>query len=95
MKAIFARKIATLEELKKITEVALREGISGQSVTVDEEVLLMDDVFQKFASDMLSDQTWISPKANCIRVVNKETGEKVLLMPEGYEYGRYSSLEII
>ena len=93
-KVLFARKIPTLEELKELTEQALREGKVGRIVTVDAEVTLTDHEFQNFGSDMLADQHWINPRANCMRVVNKDTGEKVLISPEGYQYGRYTSLEI-
>ena len=94
VKALFARKIATLEELKELTERALNEGKIGRTVTVDAEVTLTDNDFQNFANDMLADQPWINPRANCILVVNENTGERILLDPQGHVYGRYSSLEI-
>ena len=94
VKVLFARKIPTLEELRDLTEQAIREGKNGRTVTVDEEVTLTDKEFQSFASDMLADQSWINPRANCIRVINESTGEKVLIDSQGYQYGRYSSLEI-
>lgn len=94
VKVLFARKIPTLEELKELTEQALREGKVGRTITVDEEVTLTDKAFQSFASDMLADQLWINPRANCINVINKETGERVIIDPQGYRYGRYTSLEI-
>ncbi len=94
VKALFARKVPTLEELKEMTERALQEGKTGRTVAVEEEVTLTDQDFQCFANDLLADQPWINPQASCIRVINNDTGEKVLLSPEGYQYGRYTSLEI-
>jgi len=29
----------------------------------------------------------------CIRVINKDTGEKILTNPEGYDYPRYCAIE--
>ena len=94
MRALFARKIPTLEELRELTAQAIREGKVGRTVTVDEEITLTDKEFQNFASDMLADQPWINPRANCIRVVNQDTGERVIIDPQGYQYPRYTSLEI-
>ena len=94
VKVLFGRKISTLEELKELTAQALREGKTCRTVTVDEEITLTDKAFQNFASDMLADQTWINPSANCIRVINNKTGERAIIDPQGFQYGRYTSLEI-
>ncbi|UTW70378.1 hypothetical protein KHA80_07705 [Anaerobacillus sp. HL2] len=29
----------------------------------------------------------------CIRVINKDTGEKILSSTEGYDYSRYTAIE--
>lgn len=93
-KCLFGRKVPTLKELKEMTEIALKEGQKPKIYTVDEEVTLTDDEFKRFARDMLSDQPWINSALYCIRVVNERTGEKLIMLPEGYQYGRYTSLEI-
>lgn len=94
MRALFGRKIPTLEELKELTERAIKEGKIGRTYTVDEEVVLSDKDFKSFAADLLADQPWINPRANCIRVINEDTKETVLIDPQGYQYPRYTSLEI-
>lgn len=99
-KALFGRKIANLEELKELTQSVHRKGEIGYEVT--KEVTLTNDEFQQFASDFLQDQPWISPEdggsnkkggVRCIRVINQETGERVLINSEGYQYCRYTALE--
>ena len=94
MRALFGRKVATLDELKELTERAVGEGMTGRTYTVDEEVVLSDKDFKGFAADLLADQQWINPRANCIRVINEDTKETVLIDPQGYRYPRYTSLEI-
>ncbi len=95
-KAFFGRKIADLKELKALT------GEAGFAYQVTKEVLLSSKEFEQFASNFFDDQPWISPKdgginengeAKCIRVINKETGERVLVNSEGYSYPRYTALE--
>jgi len=95
-KAFFGRKVADLEELKALT------GEAGSAYQVTKEVLLSSKEFEQFASDFFQDQPWISPKdgginengeAKCIRVINKDTGERVLVNSEGYSYPRYTALE--
>jgi len=93
-KALFGRKISDLEELKRLTELAFREGKKGKDYTINKEVELEASDFQKFASNFLRDQPWIDKEDTCIRVKNKETGETVLVDPQGYDYPRYVSLEI-
>ena len=99
-KALFGRKIANLEELKELTQSVHRKGEIGYEVT--KEVTLTNDEFQQFASDFLQDQPWISPEdggsnkkgeIRCIRVINQETSERVLINSEGYGYPRYTALE--
>ena len=99
-KALFGRKIANLEELKELTLAVQHKGEIGYEVT--KEVMLTGDEFQQFASDFLQDQPWISPEdggsnkkggVRCILVINKETGERVLVSSEGYQYPRYTALE--
>lgn len=92
--SLFGRKISNLGELKTLTEQALREGKKGKAYSINKEVELENEDFQKFAVDFLRDQPWIEKEDTCIRVKNKETGETVLVDPQGYEYPRYVSLEI-
>ncbi|AEE92530.1 conserved protein of unknown function [Tepidanaerobacter acetatoxydans Re1] len=95
-KAFFGRKVADLEELKALT------GEASSAYQVTKEVLLSSKEFEQFASDFFQDQPWISPEdgginekreVRCIRVINKETGERVLVNSEGYNYPRYTALE--
>ena len=101
-KALFGRKVSGLEELKELTERAIAAGKTGEAYTVTREIVLSSGEFLKFAGDFLEDQPWITPedggsaesgKVRCIRVVNQETGEKVLINTEGYTYPRYTALE--
>ena len=102
MKALFGRKISNLEELKELTERAIAAGEIGEAYTVTREVKLSGQEFDKFAGDFFEDQPWISPEdggvnknreIRCIRVINRETGERVLVNSEGYTYPRYTALE--
>lgn len=103
MKALFGRKVCCLKELEELTERALNEGRQGQPYTITREVFLKDAEFKDFAQDFLKDQPWITAEdgginqneeVRCIRVVNIETGEKILQNGEGYSYGRYVGLEL-
>lgn len=102
MKALFGRKISNLVELKEITEEAMKQGQRGQTYIVTKEVELEDNDFHNFAKDFFNDQPWITEEdggvnsnreACCIRVINKDTGEKVLVNSEGYSYPRYTAIE--
>ncbi len=101
-KALFARKIANLEALKELTRAAFDDGKAGSLYQVTKEVQLTSEDFQQFASDFLQDQPWITredggvnkkKEIRCIRVINIETGERVLVNSEGYDYPRYTALE--
>lgn len=101
-KGLFARKIANLEALKELTRAALNEGKTGSFYQVTKEVQLTGEEFKQFASDFLQDQPWITredggvnkkKEVRCIRVINIETGERVLINSEGYDYPRYTALE--
>ena len=101
-KALFARKIADMEALKELTRTALEDGKTGSFYQVTKEVRLTGEEFQQFASDFLQDQPWITredggvntkKEIRCIRVINKDTGERVLVNSEGYDYPRYTALE--
>lgn len=103
MKALFGRKVTDLEKLKALTEAARRKGQQGQAYSVTREVMLADSDFSAFSGDFLEDQPWITREdggmneageIRCIRVVNKDTGEKVLVNTEGYDYPRYTGLEV-
>jgi hypothetical protein len=103
MRALFGRKICDLEELKELTDQAIQEGKEGQPYTVIREVILDDKDFREFAEDFLKDQPWILTKdggvnkegeIRCIRVVNRDTRDIVLVNAEGYDYPRYTGLEL-
>ena len=102
MKALFGRKVTTLQELRELTKLAKEDQMIGTLYEVVREVVLSDDEFNAFSNDMLADQPWIlksdggsndKGELRCIRVVNETTGEKVILDTEGHSYGRYSALE--
>jgi hypothetical protein len=102
MKAIFGRKMVNLEELKDATRIARNEGLTGTPYEVTKEIVLSDSDFRKFAEDLLEDQSWIdnsdggsnqNGEVRCIRVINQDTGQKVLTNNEGYTYPRYTSIE--
>ena len=101
-KALFARKITDLEALKELTRAAIDEGKTGSIYQVTKEVRLTGEEFKQFASDFFQDQPWITredggvntkKEIRCIRVINIETGERVLVNSEGYDYPRYTALE--
>jgi len=103
MRALFGRKVCNLKELKQLTERAIKEGKRGQPYTVIREVTLKDKDFKDLTNDFLKDQPWISKddggisnkgEIRCIRVTNIETDEKVLVNTEGYDYPRYTGLEM-
>jgi hypothetical protein len=103
MRALFGRKISDLDELKDRTAHLVKRGQKGQLYTITREVVLGDSDFSAFAEDLLEDQSWITKEdggtndageLKCIRVVNKDTGEKVLVNTEGYDYPRYTGLEL-
>lgn len=102
MKALFGRKFTDIKELREATENAKKRGIVGSNYAVIREVELSDHEFQKFCSDFLEDQPWIEKndggsnaagELRCIRVENVETGERILVNTEGYEYPRYTAIE--
>ncbi len=102
MRALFGRKVSGLTELTEITQGALKRGQKGQAYNVTREVLLDEAEFKAFADDFLNDQPWIRKddggvnkegEVRCIRVINKDTGQKVLVNTEGYDYPRYTAIE--
>lgn len=103
MKALFGRKVLDLDELKDLTLRAVKEGHKGQPYIIIKEVFLANEYFMDFAGDFLKDQFWIrsedgginmNGEVRCVRVNNMDTDEKVLVNSEGYDYPRYTALEI-
>ena len=103
MKALFGRKVLDLDELKDLTLRAVKEGHKGQPYIIIREVFLANEYFMDFAGDFLKDQFWIrsedgginmNGEVRCVRVNNMDTDEKVLVNSEGYDYARYTALEI-
>ena len=101
-RALFGRKISNLGKLKELTERAIAAGEIGETYTVTREVKLSGEEYGKFARDFFEDQSWIGledggvnkkREIRCIRVINQETGERVLVNSEGYTYPRYTALE--
>ena len=102
-RALFGRKICNLEELKELTQQAIKDGKKGQPYIITREVILKNDDFMDFAKDFLKDQIWINledgginekGEIKCVRVKNADTGKKILINTEGYDYPRYTALEL-
>ena len=102
MKAIFVRKATSLEVVKEVTEELKEKGYLGVEYQVTREVKLSDEDFRKLNIELLDDQDFIQKDEGgmnevgevlCIRVINKENGERILIDPQGYEYPRYTAIE--
>jgi len=102
-RALFGRKICNIEELNELTQQAIKDGKKGQPYIITREVILKDEDFIDFAADLLKDQPWIMSEdggindkgeIKCIRVRNVDTGKKILINTEGYDYPRYTALEL-
>ena len=103
MRALFGRKIENIVELREATECSRKSGMKGTVYTVDREVEMTDDAFREFGNDFLKDQPWIlktdggyneKGEYRCIRVRNVDTGERLLISSEGFEYPRYIGIEL-
>jgi len=103
-RAIFGRKICNLQELNELTQAAIKEGKKGQPYIITREVILKDEDFIDFSKDFLRDQPWIisedggindKGEIKCIRVRNSDTGKKILINTEGYDYPRYVGIELL
>lgn len=101
-RALFGRKLKDLEELKEATAYGKQKGQLGSFYEVTKEVPLEDDEFKALAEDFFNEQPWIEKSdggsnengdLRCIRVINTETGERLLVSSEGYDYCRYTALE--
>lgn len=102
MFALFGRKISNLNELREVTQYALERGKKGQKYHVTKEIHLEECDFQQFTNDFFKDQSWITDKDGgsnrqgeilCIRVINKNSSESILVNNEGYTYPRYTAIE--
>jgi len=102
MKAIFVRKATSLEVVKEATKELKEKGYEGAKYKVTREVELSNEDFRKLTCDLLQDQSFIQKDEGgindegevlCIRVINKESGERILIDPQGYEYPRYTARE--
>lgn len=101
-RALFGRKLNDLEELKDATFYAKQDRKLGSLYEVIKDVPLDDDEFKEFAQDFFKEQSWIEKsdggsnvkgELRCLQVINTETGERVLVNSEGYDYSRYTALE--
>ena len=102
MRAYFGRKMPDVETLQAATLRATQRRFPGSAYTVTKEIELGDKEFKEFAEDLLEDQPWIgnedggmtsAGEIRCIRVRNAQTGERVLVNSEGYDYPRYTAIE--
>lgn len=100
--ALFGRKVNNLKELKELTDEAKKDGLKGSAYIVAKDILLNNIEFKTFADNFFNNQPWISKEDGgaddegrlvCIRVVNIETDEKVMVDSEGYTYPRYTAIE--
>jgi hypothetical protein len=101
-RALFGRKLNDLEELREATARAKQTGQRGSLYEVTKVVSLDGEDFKAFAEDFFNEQPWIDKtdggsnengEIRCIRVINTETGERLLISREGYDYCRYTALE--
>lgn len=101
-RALFGRKLNDFEELREATARAKQAGQRGSLYEVIKVVFLDGDDFKAFAEDFFNEQPWIDEsdggsnengEIRCIRVINTETGERVLINSEGYSWCRYTALE--
>ncbi len=102
MRALFGRKIENIVDLREATERSRKIGMKGMVYTVDREVKMTDEAFREFGKNFLKDQPWIlktdggyneKGEYRCIRVRNEDTGERLLVSSEGFEYPRYIGIE--
>jgi hypothetical protein len=102
MRALFGRKIENIVDLREGTERSRKSGMRGTVYTVDREVEMTEEDFREFGKDFLKNQPWIlktdggyneNGEYRCIRVRNMDTGEKLLISSEGFDYPRYIGIE--
>ena len=71
-------------------------------VACETDFVAKTDDFKAFAEDFFNEQPWIDKsdggsnengEIRCIRVINTDTGERVLINSEGYSWCRYTALE--
>lgn len=102
MKTLFAYKAINLEDLPFFEEGNSEDVEWMEKCRITKEVHLDNKRFKDFTDDLLAHQGWCMPgdgghnergEARCIRVVNYETGGKVLVNTEGFRYPRYTGIE--
>lgn len=102
MKAIFVRKALDLGELKILTKEAEKHDEEPIEYEVIKEIKMSKVAFRDFVEDFSKIQHWIDSndggvssefKIRCIRVINMDTGERILVNSEGYNYARYTAIE--
>ena len=102
MKAYFFRKVEDIAELRDKTATAKRTGSQPQEYTVTEQGFLDHPAFRAFTADFFDVQPWLGERdggstssgaIRCKRVVDLDTGERVLVNNEGYDYARYTAIE--
>lgn len=100
MKAIFYRKIRDLSTLKELTQRDITDfDEMAEGYRVGVVVSLRDAEFREFAEGFLEDRDWFLDEKECpenglcFRVVNRDTGESVVVDTQGYGYARYVALD--
>lgn len=98
-KAIFARKAASLRDLKEAT----RKGGKPESFIIEKKVELEEAEYQDFCDNLLSDYDFIKDNLtmmhkdktgtyHCLLVTAKGGRGGILVESEGYEYPRYTAI---
>ena len=102
MKAFFVKKAIDLVELKELAKGAKADSVEGTDYEVERGIEMGSLAFRKFTEDFLKDQPWIESTdgglnkyggVRCIKVINRDTKEKVLVNSEGYRYPRCIAIE--
>lgn len=101
MKAIFCLGAMDIHELREWTKESIMAEEEREEFWVTKELILSNHDFQDFSNDFFKDQPWISTESGgytqfgevrCIRVINGDTGQVVLVNSGGYRYPRYTGL---
>jgi hypothetical protein len=93
----FARKVFSLDDLKEIVTF----GASNEPYIVAEEIEIGQKEWAEWTADFFEDKTaWFKGKGGikktelgvvreCVLIRNADSGEELLVDPQGYDYARY------
>lgn len=104
MRAVFLRKVTTINELNELLSEYTIEDLKQRSseVYIVKEIEFSDDEYNDFGDNLIKDRDWITEddagykegKEKVIKVVNRDTGEFLLIRTEGYKYPRYIGVSV-